>query len=57
MLFAKAARGMMARWIIENRVSDPSELKKFNLEGYRYDAAGSSEDHLLFTRPQPPKKT
>ena len=57
MVYAKKARGLMARWIIENRIEDPARLKDFDLEGYRYDAEGSSEDTLLFTRPQPaPKK-
>ena len=57
MVYAKKARGLMARWIIENRIEDPSRLEEFDLEGYRFDADGSSEDKLLFTRPQPaPKK-
>jgi cytoplasmic iron level regulating protein YaaA (DUF328/UPF0246 family) len=56
MVYAKKARGMMARWIIENRIEDPARLKNFNLDGYAFDAAGSSEDTLLFTRPQPAKK-
>jgi cytoplasmic iron level regulating protein YaaA (DUF328/UPF0246 family) len=53
MVFAKKARGMMARWAIENRVSDPADLVKFDAGGYAYDEAGSSESDLLFTRPQP----
>jgi len=57
MVYAKKARGLMARWIIEHRIEDPARLKAFDLGGYRYDAAGSSEDTLLFTRPQPEKKT
>ena len=56
MVFAKKARGMMARWAIENRVTDPAELVNFNLGGYRFDKTGSSEDDLLFTRPQPAKQ-
>ncbi len=57
MVYAKKARGLMARWIIENRIEDAARLKEFDLEGYRYDADGSSADKLLFTRPQPaPKK-
>lgn len=56
MVYAKKARGMMARWIIDNRIEDPAELKRFDLGGYKYDAEGSSEDTLLFTRPQPAKK-
>ena len=57
MVFAKKARGAMARWIIDNRIEDPEALKDFNVDGYRFDSEGSSPDKLLFTRPQPaPKK-
>jgi uncharacterized protein len=56
MVYAKKARGMMARWIIENRIEDPDQLSRFNVEGYRLDKAGSTPDRLLFTRPQPPLK-
>lgn len=57
MLYAKQARGMMARWIIENRVEDPAKLKDFDAGGYRLDKAASTETSLVFTRPQPkPKK-
>lgn len=56
MVYAKKARGMMARWIIENRVEDPEALTRFAVDGYRYDAKGSKPDRLLFTRPQPPLK-
>ncbi len=52
----KFARGLMARWIMENRVDRADGLKDFNAEGYKFDAAASSEDQLVFTRPQPPKK-
>jgi uncharacterized protein len=53
MVFAKKARGMMARWAIENRITDPADLAKFDAGGYAFDEAGSSEGDLLFTRPQP----
>jgi cytoplasmic iron level regulating protein YaaA (DUF328/UPF0246 family) len=57
MVFAKKARGMMARWIIENRIENSDQLTRFNVEGYRFDEAGSTPDKLLFTRPQPQKKS
>lgn len=57
MVFAKKARGLMARWIIENRIEDPERLQDFNAEGYRFEPEGSTPDKLLFTRPQPPKKS
>ena len=53
MVFAKKARGMMARWVVQNRVEDPADLRKFDLGGYRFEAEGSSDANLLFTRPQP----
>jgi len=56
MVYAKKARGLMARWIIENRLEDPAELIKFDVDGYRYAPEGSTPDKLLFTRPQPEKK-
>ncbi|WP_421857699.1 peroxide stress protein YaaA [Oceanicaulis sp.] len=55
MVYAKKARGLMARWIIENRIEDPQRLQDFNEEGYRFEPEGSTPDKLLFTRPQPPK--
>lgn len=57
MVYAKKARGLMARWIVQNRITDPDKLKAFDLEGYRFDAEGSGENKLLFTRPQPEKKS
>lgn len=53
MVYAKKARGMMARWAIENRISDPADLMKFDAGGYRFEPEGSKGDNLLFTRPQP----
>lgn len=56
MVYAKKARGLMARWIIENRIEDPEQLSRFNVDGYRWDSQGSTGDRLLFTRPQPDLK-
>ena len=57
MYYAKFARGQMARWIVQNRVDRADGLKDFNLDGYKFDAAQSSESELVFSRPQPaPKK-
>jgi cytoplasmic iron level regulating protein YaaA (DUF328/UPF0246 family) len=53
MVYAKKARGMMARWVIENRVTDPADLVKFDAGGYRFVEDGSKPGDLLFTRPQP----
>jgi hypothetical protein len=57
MLFVKQARGMMARWAIENRITRAEDLKKFNVGGYKFSKPLSSADEWVFTRPQPkPKK-
>lgn len=55
-MYAKRARGLMARWIIENRIDAPDALKAFDVEGYRFDAEASSESDWVFQRPQPAKK-
>jgi cytoplasmic iron level regulating protein YaaA (DUF328/UPF0246 family) len=48
--YAKRARGLMARYVVENRISDPADLKGFNLDGYRYYAADSKPDKPVFRR-------
>ncbi|GAB1307466.1 peroxide stress protein YaaA [Urechidicola sp. KH5] len=48
--FAKKARGMMVRYIIDNNVETIEELKGFNYEGYGFDANISTESELVFTR-------
>lgn len=55
--FAKRARGLMARWAIQNRAKSANDFKKFNLAGYKFREGDSSDDIWLFSRPQPPKKT
>lgn len=49
--FAKKARGLLARYVIKNRIKNPDDLAGFDLEGYRYDDARSTDDEPLFTRP------
>ncbi|MDX1580005.1 MAG: peroxide stress protein YaaA [Alphaproteobacteria bacterium] len=56
-LFAKRARGMMARYIVENRVKDEAALKKFNAEGYEFQPDLSDETTWQFHRPQPKPKS
>ena len=48
--FAKKARGMMARYIIKNRVSDIAQLKKFDVAGYYFVPAESTSSELVFKR-------
>ena len=56
-LFAKRARGAMARWIVENKITEPEELKTFDVNGYTFQPGASEGDQWTFARPQPPKKT
>ena len=48
--YAKNARGSMARFIIQNRINNEKDLKKFDLDGYNYNAEKSSEGKLVFIR-------
>lgn len=48
--WAKKARGLMARWAITHRVATPRRLEAFDLEGYRFDAAASAPERLVFRR-------
>jgi cytoplasmic iron level regulating protein YaaA (DUF328/UPF0246 family) len=48
--FAKRARGLMARYAIENRVTQVKGLEGFNLEGYAFDAKVSDVDRKVFRR-------
>jgi len=48
--FAKKARGLMVRYIIDNNIENVSEIKNFNVVGYGYDANLSTENQWVFTR-------
>jgi uncharacterized protein len=52
-LFAKRARGLMAHFIVKNRLKNPDDLLDFDLEGYFYNEDVSAEDRPVFSRPQP----
>jgi cytoplasmic iron level regulating protein YaaA (DUF328/UPF0246 family) len=47
---AKRARGLMARYAVIQRVSKVEQLKKFNLEGYAFEASASEADRWVFRR-------
>ncbi|MNP20647.1 hypothetical protein D3C76_1132270 [compost metagenome] len=51
--YAKKARGMMSRFVIEQRINDPEQLKAFDVQGYYYSAEQSKPDHLVFLRDHP----
>ena len=48
--FAKKARGLMARYIVTNKLTNPEDLKSFNLANYRYEQDKSSKEVLVFSR-------
>lgn len=50
MIYAKKARGLMARYIVENRIEKSEKLKAFNLEGYLFNDELSDDKNWYFTR-------
>lgn len=48
--YAKKARGLMSRYVIKERITDPKKLKDFDYDGYRFSPDDSSADHLVFLR-------
>lgn len=51
--YAKKARGLMATWMIRERLTDREGLKDFDVAGYRFNAAQSEDNTLVFTRDTP----
>jgi cytoplasmic iron level regulating protein YaaA (DUF328/UPF0246 family) len=49
-IFAKRARGLMTRFIIQNDLTDPEEIKAFDTEGYYFNNELSKENNWVFTR-------
>jgi len=47
---AKKARGLMARWMIEHRITDIDAMRGFDSDGYAFDAAASTDDQWRFVR-------
>lgn len=52
--YAKKARGLMARYIIENKLEHAEDLKSFNTDGYYFDAESSLKGELVFKRDEQP---
>ncbi|MGK0379898.1 MAG: cytoplasmic iron level regulating protein YaaA (DUF328/UPF0246 family) [Patiriisocius sp.] len=50
MTFAKKARGLMVRYIIDNDVTTVAALKGFDIDGYGFAESMSTETELFFTR-------
>jgi len=49
-VYIKKARGMMVRYVIQNRIENVEDLKGFNADGYWYNSRLSTEKKLVFTR-------
>ena len=48
--YAKKARGMMARYILQKQLTEVSQLQKFDTAGYRFSSQKSKGNELVFTR-------
>ena len=47
---AKRVRGIMANWIIKNRIDCPEKLLDFSEERYKYQLDLSSQSEYIFVR-------
>lgn len=52
--YAKRARGLLARYAIDNRIDRAADLKGFDAAGYRFAPELSTDEEFTFARPQPP---
>jgi uncharacterized protein len=48
--YAKKARGLMSRYLIQQRIDDPEDIKAFDLGGYAFQSTMSSAREWVFTR-------
>ena len=53
--FAKKARGVMARYIIQKALNEPEELKRFKGDGYYYSPEQSEGNNWVFLRDASPQ--
>jgi len=49
-IYAKKARGLMSRFIIQNKIEYPEDIKHFDIGGYFFNEALSTENEFVFTR-------
>lgn len=47
---AKKARGALARFVVENRITSTANLTEFEVGGYQIDSGQSTDDTLVFSR-------
>ena len=48
--FAKKARGMMVRYVIDNKITKVEDIKNFDYDGYQYSEELSKGNDWVFTR-------
>ncbi len=51
-IYAKRARGLMSRFIIQHRIENPQDIKDFGAEGYAFNNKLSKANNWVFTRKQ-----
>lgn len=49
-IYAKIARGTMANYIVKNRITEPQDLKNFNLDDYTYSPDYSTDQEYIYLR-------
>tara|TARA_B100000989_G_scaffold278386_1_gene240135 strand:- start:42 stop:800 length:759 start_codon:yes stop_codon:yes gene_type:complete len=49
-IYAKKARGLMSRFLIDRKSNNIDDIKLFDTDGYSFDGNLSSENELIFTR-------
>ena len=49
-IYAKKARGLMSRFLIERKSNSIDDIKLFNIDGYSFDSNLSNDSQLVFTR-------
>jgi hypothetical protein len=48
--YAKKARGLMAAFVIKNRIKDVQDIRKFDVSGYKFSPEQSNEKEWVFMR-------
>ena len=48
--FAKKARGLMTRYVVENQIDSPKNISCFNYDGYKYSKQESTDQNPVFLR-------
>jgi hypothetical protein len=51
-IYAKKARGMLSRYIIQHQFTKPEDIKSFKDDGYKFNKTLSNGNKWVFTRKQ-----